>query len=92
MAAVREGSLWGLLVLQVRGLRKSCSLKPGPVQSDFSLGVMERLGGGRNISVVRGGQVLVHMDMSNQQVDWALSSGLLSLIRLPFCSQSVDFL
>ena len=42
------------------------------VQSDFSLGVMERLGGGRNISVVRGGQVLVHMDMSNQQVDWAL--------------------
>jgi len=78
---VRDGKLWGLLV----------------IQENFTTGLLERLGGGQersNSSNTDLGQVEVHMDMSNQQVALSLqrwvvqtlsnsTASLLSACRLP---------
>jgi len=78
MEAVREGELWGTIV----------------IQSNFSAGVLARLGGGGDNTSAAMGQVAAHMDMSNQQVGlslqrWVLetlsnsTASLLSTCRLP---------
>lgn len=78
---VKDGKLWGLLV----------------IQENFTTGLLERLGGGQersNSNSTGLGQVEVHMDMSNQQVALSLqrwvvqtlsnsTSNLLSSCRLP---------
>ena len=53
---VRDGKLWGLLV----------------IQENFTTGLLERLGGGGQQERSSTGQVEVHMDMSNQQVALSL--------------------